>query len=105
MRIIISNSILNIMKIALRTILFHFACIVVFAALYWYFAEHFESVDQTPVKIKRRFLDFLLFSTTIQAGVGISELYPTTNMTKITMIIQQLLMISTHVFTIYIFTL
>ena len=49
-------------------------------------------------------IDYLLLSTTIQSGVGISDLYPTTFYGKLTMIIQQLVLIMTHVFTIYIFT-
>ena len=50
-------------------------------------------------------MDFFLLSTTIQAGVGISDLYPITFYSKIVMIIQQFLVISAHVFTLYIFTL
>jgi hypothetical protein len=50
-----------------------------------------------------RLVDYILFSTTIQAGVGISDIYPISFYGKITMVIQQLIMICTHVFTIYIF--
>jgi hypothetical protein len=48
-------------------------------------------------------IDYLLLSTTIQAGVGVSDIYPVSYHGKIVMIIQQLMMICTHVFTIYIF--
>jgi hypothetical protein len=51
------------------------------------------------------FIDFLFLSTTIQAGVGYSEIYPMDDTAKLFMIIQQLLMISTNIFTIYIFTI
>jgi hypothetical protein len=50
-------------------------------------------------------LDYILLSTTIQAGVGISDIYPITNVGKIVMILQQLIMILTHVFTLYFFNL
>jgi hypothetical protein len=100
------------MKIVFRTVLFHFVCILVFALLYSTFAQDFGSLDDdlysennNRTKEKRTFLDFLLLSTTIQAGVGISEFFPSSSFTKIILIIQQLIMISTHVFTLYFFTL
>jgi hypothetical protein len=41
----------------------------------------------------------------VQAGVGISEYFPNSFRTKTLMIIQQILMISAHIFTIYFFTI
>jgi len=100
------------MKIVFRTLAFHIICIFVFSLLYFTFANDFESLDSNfsnednnGKKTNPSFLDFLLISTTIQAGVGISEFYPSSSFTKIIMIFQQLIMISTHVFTLYIFTL
>ena len=100
------------MKIVIRTVLFHIFCIIVFAIIYSFFSREFGSLDddffrneKSNKKKKTGFLDCLLLSTTIQAGVGISEMFPSSQNTKIIMIVQQLLMISTHVFTIYIFTL
>lgn len=91
------------MKIVIRTLIFHFICILIFAFLYLSYANDFGSLDDN--KKNKDFLDFLLLSTTIQAGVGVSEFIPSTSITKSIMIIQQLLMISTHIFTLYIFTL
>jgi hypothetical protein len=54
---------------------------------------------------KDQLIDYLLLSTTIQAGVGVSDIYPISYYGKVVMIIQQLVMICTHVFTIYVFTL
>jgi hypothetical protein len=72
------------MKIVFRTVLFHFVCILVFALLYSTFAQDFGSLDDdlysennNRTKEKLTFLDFLLLSTTIQAGVGISEFFRT----------------------------
>jgi len=97
------------MKIVIRTVLFHIICILIFAILYLLFSNDFGSLDDelynNSYNKKRNFLDFLLLSTTIQAGVGISELFPSTFWTKIVMIIQQLIMISAHVLTLYFFTL
>ena len=77
--------------------------ILVFALIYSTFSNGFKSVDYENEEMN--FLDFFLLSTTIQAGVGISEYFPSNPFTKITMIIQQLIMISTHVFTLYILTI
>lgn len=89
------------MKIVIRTVLFHFLCIIFFGILYLYFKDDFvEKKD-----VNKGLIDYLLLSTTIQAGVGISDIYPTSFYGKITMIIQQFVMISTHVFTIYIFNI
>jgi hypothetical protein len=49
--------------------------------------------------------DYILLSTTIQAGIGISSIFPVTTFAKLIMIIQHLLLIMTHVFTIYIFNI
>jgi len=89
------------MKIVIRTVVFHFFCILFFAVFYYYFKEHY----QRKLSEETNRLDCLLLSTTIQAGVGISDIYPISFYGKIIMIIQQLLMITTHVFTLYIFNL
>ena len=80
---------------------FHFMCIIFFGILYSYLHENFESNNKSEQKM----IDFILLSTTIQSGVGISNIYPTHYYGKLTMIIQQIAMISSHVFTIYLFTI
>jgi hypothetical protein len=87
------------MKLLLRTVLFHLLCVFIFAGLYYNYREelyHKFIQDFT-------FIDYILLSTTIQAGVGISTIFPITFFTKLLMIMQHILMILTHVFTIYIF--
>ena len=89
------------MKIVIRTVFFHFLCIIFFGLLYFYLKEQFvknKKQEQEQLSI----IDYMLLSTTIQAGVGVSDIYPISFYSKFTMIIQQLLMICTHVFTIYI---
>lgn len=90
------------MKIVIRTVLFHFVCILFFALFYYYFKDDFN-----PKKQERSLtaIDYLLLSTTIQAGVGISDIYPISFYGKIIMIIQQIIMLMSYIFTIYIFTL
>jgi len=93
------------MKIVLRTVFFHVICIILFAYIYLYLSNHFQSgKEEKNIKYKS-FIDFLLLSTTIQAGVGISDLFPISFYSKIAVIIQQFLMILTHIITLYVFTL
>jgi len=89
------------MKIVIRTVCFHFLCIIGFGILYFYLKDDFSEKKEDNLEI----IDYLLLSTTIQAGVGVSDLYPTNFYGKLTMIIQQILMICTHVFTIYVFNI
>jgi hypothetical protein len=89
------------MKLVFRTVLFHIICILLFSLLYYFFRDDFKP----HVKEAFTVLDYIFLSTTIQAGVGISDIYPTSFYGKTIMILQQLIMIMTHVFTLYIFNL
>jgi hypothetical protein len=93
------------MKLVIRTLIFHLFCIIVFAYLYLYLSDHFHGDNEEKNKRYSSYLDFFLLSTTIQAGVGISDLFPISNYSKIAVIIQQFLMLMTHIITLYIFTL
>ncbi len=86
------------MKIAIRTVFFHFICILIFGIIYYNIHYQFEHKGEQD---RETFLDYILLSTTIQAGVGISDIYPNTNLSKFVLIFQQLIMIMTHVFTLY----
>ena len=89
------------MKLIIRTVIFHLFIIILFAIIYSQLTDQFHVMEED----KKSPIDFLLLSTTIQASVGISDLYPLSYYTKIAVIIQQLLMLFTHVITLYIFTL
>jgi len=101
------------MRIVFRTVVFHICFILIFAFIYLSYADDFKTLsnykyhdnNNNIIKIERSFLDFLLFSTTIQAGVGITEFFPSSPLTKMILITQQIIMISTHVFTLYFLTL
>jgi len=75
--------------------------IIFFAFLYNYLYTEFDVQNNGKIN----FIDCFLLSATVQAGVGVSNIYPSKNLAKIAMIIQQIFMISIHVFTIYIFTI
>lgn len=93
------------MKIIIRTVVFHIICIFIFAYIYLYLSDHFNSKFGEKNKQYNTFTDFLLLSTTIQAGVGLSDLLPISLLSKIAVIIQQFIMILTHIITLYIFNL
>jgi len=89
------------MKLFIKTFTFHLLCILLFTFVYNYLNNDFELVTNKKIT----FLDSFLLSTATQSGVGSLNMYPNKKLGKIAMIIQQLLMISTNVFTIYMFTL
>lgn len=94
------------MKLVIRTVIFHILCIAIFSSLYFKLSEHFQNGKNDDRNKKySTFTDFLLLSTTIQSGVGISDLFPISFYGKIAVILQQFIMILTHVITLYIFTL
>ena len=90
------------MKNVFRILIFHLTCIIVFASLYYNFKSDF---DYENLVKHVSFVDFILLATTMQAGVGITVIYPVSNIGKFLMILQQLIMLSTHILTIYFFTL
>jgi hypothetical protein len=90
------------MKIAIRTVCFHLLCILIFGIIYYNIQYQFQYNGKEE---RKSLLDYILLSTTIQAGVGFSHIYPNTNISKSIMILQQIMMIMTHVFTLYFFIL
>ena len=90
------------MKYVFRALVFHISCILLFFTIYWYLGDHFLR-DKT--KGEATTIDYLLLSTTVQAGVGISDIYPVSYFGKIALIIQQFVMLSSHIFTLYLFLL
>ena len=93
------------MQIVFRTLLFHFACIIIFTILYMVFAEDYNDKNDGGTITNNTYLDFLLFSTTIQSGVGLSNTYPLNSIGKIIMIFQQLIMMSANLIALYFFVL
>lgn len=92
------------MKLVLRSFIFHILCIITFTYLYLYLSEHFQNGKKKNMEYNS-FIDFFLLSTTIQAGVGISNLLPISYYGKLAVIIQQIIMLFTHIITLYVFTL
>lgn len=95
------------MKLVFRSLMLHFCSIIIFAYLYYFDSNNFVYPDITDSKKTKQvtFFDCVYFATTIQAGVGYSSMYPTNEIGKTLLILQQLLMMASHVLTLYIFTL
>lgn len=89
------------MKVFAYAIIYHLICIALFTSLYFYLKHHFY---RTMLK-ELTGLDMLLLSTTIQSGVGISDIYPNSTASKLFIVLQQLLMMTGHLFMIYTFNL
>ena len=89
------------MKLVIRTVIFHFTCIIIFACAYYLFKDNLTS----NIKDNFTVMECLFLSTTIQAGVGMTDITPTAFHTQLIMMAQQLIMILSNVFTLYIFTL
>ena len=90
------------MKLVIRAVIFSLLCVTIFSLSYKTLGtKHFRTHSASDIE----FIDYLFLATTIQAGVGYSDIYPTTDTAKIMLIVQQMTMITTYVFLLYIFTL
>ena len=92
------------MKVVFRTALLHIFFIIIFSLLYLSYKEDFSSAKKSDLDYKS-YINFLNLSVTIQSGVGLTDLIPMTEISKFIVMIQQLLLIFTHILTLYIFTL
>lgn len=89
------------MKLVIRTLFFHFIIILVFTIIYYNIRSEFQFTPEHNPTI----LDFILFATTIQSGVGIYQLYPLSYIGKTFLTLQQIIMLCSHVITLYVFTI
>jgi hypothetical protein len=92
------------MKIVFATIFFNFLCILFFGLIYIYLKNEFINNSNFSLKNDIKLIDIIMFSTTIQSGVGLSNLFPNTFNSKLVTIIQQLTMICSYVIILYIIT-
>lgn len=91
------------MILAIKSFLFHIFCILIFTIIYYFISDtNFEPVKRGD---KIGFFDYLALSTSIQAGVGLTTVYPTTNVAKIVLTLQQFLMIATYLVVLHMFFL
>lgn len=91
------------MKLVIKTAFFHLVSILFFSIIYFSYKEHFIPVDKNEQYDS--YIDFLNLSLTIQSRVGMTYTIPHTFIVKVFMIIQQFLVLLTHLITLYFFTI
>jgi hypothetical protein len=82
----------------IMTFILNISIIFIFAIIYLNISNDFFLTYGKNRNID--FIDCLLTSTSIQAGVGISNLMPLTTLSKVTMTIHQIIMITTNLLSI-----
>lgn len=98
------------MKIIFRTVIFHIFSIILFGIIYLSISEQFlpinEEIHKKSLNNKIKYsLDFFVLSSSIQTSIGLTNLYPITTLSKLLIIFQEMIMVSTHLFTLYFFVL
>ena len=88
------------MRIVLKALFVNMLCIMIFSIIYINIAKDNFMTQQNTLP---EYIDCLLESITIQSGVGIGTIYPITNLGKLIIMIQQLLLICTNAITLYFF--
>ncbi len=93
------------MKVLIRGVLFHIVSLAIFTYIYFILYEtDFENIIQDShdeISIDIKFMDCFYFATTVEAGVGLTSLQPTTNLSKFIVCIQQILMIIANIVILY----
>lgn len=96
---------LLLMKLIYGSVILNISLVFLFALIYWIFRSEF-SKDITGKKfVLGDLIDYFYMSVTIQAGVGYQGLSPITNIGKILLMIQQICMISSNIFVMYLIQL
>jgi hypothetical protein len=85
-------------------LMFNLFMIMGFFGLYMIYRDDFEFRDSQSKNSKRQrtAFDLLLLSTTVQAGVGVTSIYPKTDIASGLLILQQFIMISGNILAFYI---
>lgn len=94
------------MKLVIGVVLYNLLSIFVFSLLYYYNSDgSINDLEREHGFEPITYLDVLFFSTTIQAGVGLSSIVAQTPIMKWLIILQQVLMISSYIFLVAFFKL
>lgn len=91
------------MKMLFRTALLHLVSITLFSLIYLAYKDGFRPAQKMDTEYTA-YINFLNLSVTIQSGIGLTDLVPISHFAKVIVMVQQLLLIFTHIFTLYIFT-
>lgn len=81
-------------------ILFKIFVLLLFFIIYWVYNEQINKPQDQQINV----IDYFMLSTTIEAGVGVTNLSPKTNFMKIIFTLHQISMICSYIFVFYIFS-
>ena len=85
----------------ISTFFFHIFFALLFSVIYYNIGE--DGFDLTTGNSRvAGYLDYLALSTTVQAGVGISNLSPKIGLSSLVLSIQQFMLIAVNVFIVYV---
>lgn len=91
------------MKVNIITYIFMFniLCIIVFSNIYNYILpSNFQPLHQGDKLI---YLDFLFYAVTIQSGIGLPDVTAISNLAKILVLIQQLMLMASTFILMHVF--
>ena len=86
------------MKPIVKGVLTNLACMVIFAIIYIILKNHFKQNNDIVEN-----MDCLLFSASIQSGCGFTHLNPSTNLSKLIVFVQIIILISINIVPIFIY--
>ena len=89
------------MDIVTKTFLFNIICLIFFSFVYMSISS--DNFAALQPKDKITYIDLIFYSTTIQSGVGLSDINAVTDLAKILSMIQQLVMIASVFILIQVF--
>lgn len=90
------------MKLVYYALLFNLFVIFLFSLIYYILPdEHFVNINNKSTPLT--YMDCISLSTTIQAGVGITNTIPSNLMSKLAVMCQQFILISSNALILYLF--
>ncbi len=89
------------MDIVTKTFLFNLICLIFFSFVYMSISS--DNFAALQPKDNITYIDLIFYSTTIQSGVGLSDINAVTDLAKILSMIQQLIMIASVFILIQVF--
>jgi hypothetical protein len=95
------------MKQVFASIIFNFIIIIMFSIIYIYLKDEFiyNVSDKLKTNNRIQIIDLIMYTTTIQSGVGLTNIMPNSVLSKLVTMTQQYIMIGSYLFILYFFIL
>ena len=87
------------MRILVNSLVFHMLCLIIFSLIYYSLPVGNFHIPNNNKELL--LLDYFNLSTTIQAGVGITQIIPSTYLSQTLMSVQQILLITGNLTILY----